>query len=128
MLDEPSPEREEQLIEQAAQYIVRHDLEDFAEIALEGTAPFGDVVGELGVMMSYPLAVTFFNRAGADFVNMLGFNYTVNANRILKRVQELSKEKKLKQKKQRELEKLRKRSQGNQGGWLSRVLRSLGIK
>jgi hypothetical protein len=128
MLDGPSPEREEELIEQAAQYIVRHDLEDFAAIAIEGTAPFGDVVGELGVMMSYPLAVTFFNRSGADFVNMLGFNYKMNANRILKRVEELSKEKKIRQEKMRELEKLRKLSQGKQEGWFSRILASLGIK
>jgi hypothetical protein len=128
MLDGPTPEREEELIEIAAQYIVRHDLEDFAAIAIEGTAPFGDIVGELGVMMSYPLAVTFFNRSGADFVNMLGFNYQVNAERILKRVEQLAKEKKIRQEKIKELEKLRRQAEGRQESWFSRLLLSLGIK
>ncbi|NHJ31507.1 MAG: hypothetical protein FK732_01465 [Asgard group archaeon] len=91
MSDEISKERQEYLLEQAAQYIVKHDLEDFAIIALEGTAPFGDFVGEMGVMMSYPFAVTFFDRFGADFVKMFGFNYQVNAEVLMKRIQEISK-------------------------------------
>ena len=110
-----TPEREEQLIEQAAQFIVQRDLEDLAVIALEGTAPFGDVVGEMGIMMSYPLAVTLFARSGGDFVKMLGFNYEVNAKRLQERVEELAEEKKNRQRKQRELEK----HTGNKEGWFS---------
>ena len=106
MIDEMTPEREAFLIEEAAQYIVSHDLEDFAQIALEGTAPFGDIVGELGFMMSYPLAVTFFNRSGADFVNMLGFNYKLNAEKILDRVEELKKVKELRRKIMKEQQKI----------------------
>ena len=106
MIDEMTPEREAFLIEEAAQYIVSHELEDFAQIALEGTAPFGDVVGELGFMMSYPLAVTFFNRSGADFVNMLGFNYKLNAEKILDRVEELKKVKELRRKIMKEQQKI----------------------
>lgn len=128
MFEEVTPEREEELIEAAAQYIVRHDLEDVAQIALEGTAPFGDIVGELGFMMTFPLAVTFFNRAGADFVNMLGFNYQMNAERILKRVEELRKEKELVQKKLKEQEKRMRQLRGEPEGLLKRLLWRLGFK
>ena len=128
MFEEATPEREAELIEQAAQYIVRHDLEDFAQIALEGTAPFGDIVGELGFMMTFPLAVTFFNRAGADFVNMLGFNYQLNAEKILKRVEELKKEKELTLKKLEEQEKLMRQLRGEPEGWFNRLLWRLGLK
>lgn len=128
MFEDATPEREEELIEQAAQYIVRHDLEDFAQIALEGTAPFGDIVGELGFMMTYPLAVTFFNRTGSDFVNMLGFNYQLNAVKILKRVEELKKVKELQEKQFKEQEKLRRKLKGEPEGWFSRQLWRLGFK
>jgi hypothetical protein len=104
MSGEISPEREEALIEQAAQFISKYDLEDFAIIALEGTAPFGDVVGELGIMMTYPIALTFFDRSGADFVKMLGFDYQINAERLLTRINELAEEKQLLRRRQRELE------------------------
>jgi len=127
LFEDATPEREEELIEQAAQYIVRHDLEDFAQIALEGTAPFGDIVGELGFMMTYPLAVTFFNRTGADFVNMLGFNYKLNAERILKRVEELKKVKELQEKKFKEQEKLMRKLKGEPEGWFARQLWRLGF-
>jgi hypothetical protein len=92
------PEKEKYLIEQAAQFIVKHGLEDFAEIILEGTSPFGQVIGELGVMFSYPFMVMFFGQLGSDFVTMMGFNYTLNAKRILARVAELREEKKRLQK------------------------------
>jgi len=121
MSEDMTPEREEHLIDQAARLIIKHDLEDFAVIALEGTVPFGDVVGELGIMMSYPIAVTFFDRSGADFVKMLGFNYNINAKRLLKRIEELAEEKKILQQRQRELEKL----VGKQEGWFSRLFSSL---
>ena len=94
MSSDLTPEREKELIDQVAQYIVKHDLEDFAEIILEGTAPFGDIVGELGFMMTYPLAVTFLGRTGSDLANLMGFNYKMNAKRILARVAELKAEKK----------------------------------
>lgn len=128
MFEDATPEREEELIEQAAQYIVRHDLEDFAQIALEGTAPFGDIVGELGFMMTYPLAVTFFNRTGSDFVNMLGFNYQLNAEKILKRVEELKKVKELQEKHFKEQEKFRRKLKGEPEGWFARQLWRLGFK
>lgn len=129
MMDEMTPEREAMLIDEAAQYIVAHDLEDFAQIALEGTAPFGDIVGELGFMMSYPLAVTFFNRSGADFVNMLGFNYQLNAEKILERVEELKKVKELRHKIMKEQQKRLKeqrRLMGKQTLW-ERLMSMLGL-
>ena len=120
MFEDATPEREEELIEQAAQYIVRHDLEDFAQMALEGTAPFGDIVGELGIMMAYPLAVTFFNRTG--------FDYKLNAERILKRVEELKKVKELQKKKFKKQEKLMRKLKGEPDGWFARQLWRLGFK
>jgi hypothetical protein len=128
LFEDATPEREEELIEQAAQYIVRHDLEDFAQIALEGTAPFGDIVGELGFMMTYPLAVTFFNRTGSDFINMLGFNYKLNAEKILKRIEELKKVKELQEKHFKEQEKFRRKLKGEPEGWFARQLWRLGFK
>ena len=129
MIDEMTPEREKFLIEEAAQYIVNHDMEDFAQIALEGTAPFGDIVGELGFMMSYPLAVTFFNRSGADFVNMMGFNYQLNAEKILERVEELKKMKDLRHKMikaQQKAQKERRKLLGQQSWW-ERLMSKLGL-
>ncbi|MEM2942644.1 MAG: hypothetical protein QXT81_04405, partial [Candidatus Bathyarchaeia archaeon] len=112
MSDELSPEREKYLIEQAARYIVQHGLEDFAQMVLEGTAPFGDIVGELGFMMTYPLAVTFFGRTGSDFINMIGFNYKTNAKRILDRVAELKEEKKKLEAERLEQERLKGKRRG----------------
>jgi hypothetical protein len=96
-------------------------------MALEGTAPFGDIVGELGIMMAYPLAVTFFNRTGSDFINMLGFNYKLNAERILKRIEELKKVKELQKKKFKKQEKLMRKLKGEPDGWFARQLWRLGF-
>lgn len=117
MSDEITPEREAYLIDQVARYIVKHDLEDFATIAIEGTAPFGDVVGEMGIMMTYPIALTFFNRFGADFVKMLGFNYQVNSSKLLKRIKELADEKHALEEREKELRKL----QAPRESWFSRL-------
>jgi hypothetical protein len=121
MLNEVSPEREEYLIEQAAQYIVDHELEDFSQMVLEGTMPFGEIVGDLGFLMTYPLAVTFFARSGADFVNMFGFNYRVNAKKLIKRVEELREIKKVEKDKQKELEKIQEKPEG----FFSRLISNL---
>jgi hypothetical protein len=131
MIDEMTPEREAFLIEQAAKYIVDHDLEDFAQIAIEGTAPFGNIVGELGFMMTYPLAVTFFNRSGADFVNMMGFNYELNADKILKRVEELKKVKEIRRKimtEQQMMLKEQRKLMGKPESWWDRLLYRFGLK
>jgi len=128
MFNEPTPEREGELIELAAQYIIKHDLEDFAQIALEGTAPFGDIVGELGFMMTFPLAVTFFKRTGSEFVNMFGFNYKINAERVLKRIVELKKEKELQEKQFKEKEKFMRKLKGEPEGYFARLLWRLGLK
>ena len=124
MFDELTPEREKYLIEQAAQYIIEHDFEDYAKVIIEGTAPFGYIVGQLGYIMTYPIAVAFFDRTGSDFVNMLGFNYKLNANRILERIEVLKEEKKHLKEKQREKAGLK----GNRKGWFSRLFSRLPFK
>lgn len=121
MLSELTPEREAHLIEQAAQYIVNHELEDFSQIVLEGTMPFGEIVGDLGFLMAYPLAVTFFSRSGADFINMFGDDYRLNAGKLMKRVEELKEIRKLQQEKQIELEK----NKPKQEGFFSRLISNL---
>jgi hypothetical protein len=118
MSDEMTPERKEYLVNQAAEFIVKNDLEDFAIIALEGTAPFGDVVGELGIMMSYPLAVTFFDRFGSDFVKLFGFNYQENAEVLIEKINALSEEKK----RQRKIEKDGQKNEEKSDGWFSNLI------
>lgn len=116
------------MIEQAAQYIVSMDLEDLAIVALEGTAPFGDVVGELGVMMAYPFALTFFNRFGADFVQMLGFNYQENAGALKHRIEELQAEKKKEELRRKELQRELGKDEGIFSGLVSWFKNLFGIK
>lgn len=94
MSDDISPERQKEVIEQVAKAVVRYDLEDIVDSILEGTAPFGQGVGELGVMLTYPFMVTFFGNFGSDLINMLGFDYTNNANKLRQRIAELKEEKK----------------------------------
>lgn len=115
MSEEIFPERQEYLIELVAQRIVQLELEDIAELVLEGTKPFGPFVGEMGFLMTYPSLVTFFGQGGHEFATMMGFNYTENAERILQRVRELKKERE--EAKARE-KKLRQQSEGS---WLSRL-------
>ena len=111
----PEKEREEFFIDRIARRIVDLDLEDFAEVILEGTKPFGPFIGEMGFLMTYPGFVAFFGQSGHDFANMMGFNYTKNAERIIERVKELQKEKEEAREKER---KLRRESEGS---WLSRL-------
>jgi len=109
------PERQAYLINLVAQRIVDLDLEDFAEIILEGTKPFGPFLGETGFMMTYPSLVAFFGQSGHDFAAMMGFNYMENVERILERVKELKEEK---EKVRRGERKLRRELEGS---WLSRL-------
>ncbi|UCD72607.1 MAG: hypothetical protein JSW01_03910 [Candidatus Bathyarchaeota archaeon] len=115
MSEEILPERVEYLIELVARRIVDLELEDFAEVILEGTKPFGPFIGETGFLMTYPSMVAFFGQGGHDFANMMGFNYTENADRILERVKELTKEREEARRREREL-----RGE-SEGSWLSRL-------
>ncbi|MBL7118836.1 hypothetical protein ISS96_02360 [Candidatus Bathyarchaeota archaeon] len=111
----PDPEREEYIIDLIAKQIVDLDMEDFAEVILEGTKPFGTFIGETAFLMSYPGFVAFFGQSGHDFANMMGFNYMKNAGRIIERVKELQK------KKEETREKERKLRRESEGSWLSRL-------
>ncbi len=114
------PEREEYIIGIIARRIVDLDLEDFAEVILEGTKPFGSFIGETGFLMTYPGFVAFFGQGGHDFANMMGFDYTKNAERIIAKVKELKKEKEEAKRKEREL-----RGE-SEGSWLSKLRNLLG--
>ena len=120
MSEEILPERQEYLIELAARRIVDLELEDLAEIILEGTKPFGPFIGEMGFLTAYPSLVAFFGQGGHEFATMMGFNYTENAERILKRVRELRKEREEARKRERKLE------SKPEGSWLSRLKALLG--
>ena len=117
----PEREREEYIIEIVARRIVDLELEDFAEVIVEGTRPFGPFIGETAFLMSYPGFVAFFGQSGHDFANMMGFDYSKNADRILKRVKELTKQREEAKKKERGLRKESERS------WLSRLKENLGF-
>jgi len=112
-------EREEYIINLIAKRIVDLELEDFAEIILEGTKPFGTFIGETAFLMSYPAFVAFFGETGHSFANMMGFNYTKNADRILARIEELKKERE-------ERRKVREFREESGKSWLSKLRSLLG--
>jgi len=116
----PDPEREKYLIDIVAKQIVDLELEDFAEVILEGTKPFGPFLGQTAFLMSYPGFVAFFGQTGNDFANMMGFDYTKNAERILERVRELKKEREEAKEKERRL-----RGE-SEGSWLSKLRNLFG--
>ena len=121
MSEEILPEREEYLIDLVAKRVLDLELEDFLEVIVEGTKPFGPFIGETSFLLTYPSMVAFFGQSGHDFANMMGFNYTKNAGRILERVKELKKEKEEVKRRERELRK------GLERSWLSRLKESLGL-
>ena len=116
MSDTLTPEREKYIIDQVSRTIIQYDIEDIAIAILEGTAPYGEAVGELGVMSTYPFMVTFFGQFGQDLINMLGFDYTKNANKLKERIAELKKEKERLQ----ELER-KKEAEAGKKDWFSRL-------
>ncbi len=65
---------------------------------------------------------------GSDFINMLGFDYKLNAEKILKRVEELKNVKELQEKQFKEQEKFRRKLKGEPEGWFARQLWRLGFK
>jgi len=111
----PDKEREEYFIDLIARRIVDLEMEEFAEVILEGTKPFGSFIGEMGFLATYPGLVTFFGQSGHDFANMMGFDYTKNAERIIERVKELKEEK------ERAKEEEKKHRKEPEGSWLSKL-------
>ena len=93
-----------------------YDLEDVALAILEGTTPYGEAVGELGVISTYPFMVTFFGQFGQDLVNMMGFDYTKNGTKLMERITELKKEKERSEELERE-----KRKAETKKDWFSRL-------
>ena len=90
-----SPERQNELIEQISQFLVKNGFEDFAQIILQGTGPYGGLIGEMGYMALYPAAVAFLGNSGKDLSNLFGFDYKVTSDRIIIRMAELKKEKEI---------------------------------
>ena len=92
------PEREKQLVEEAARFVVKHGLEEPTKIFVETTAPFGEILGGLGFLFGFLPVTALFGRGGVDVMNMMGFDYKANTQKILERVIELKKEKDLRDK------------------------------
>ena len=109
MTSELSPERQNELIEGISQFLVKHDFEDFAHIILQGTGPYGTVIGEYGYMALYPAAVALLGNSGKDLSNLFGFDYKTAADRILTRMDELKKEKEILAKNDKEESRRKKR-------------------
>jgi hypothetical protein len=95
LTSELSSERQNELIEQISQFLVKNGFEDFAQIILQGTSPYGTVVGEFGYMALYPAAVALLGNSGKDLSNLFGFDYKTAADRILTRMAELKIEKEI---------------------------------
>ncbi len=112
MSSELSPERESELIEEISQFIVRHSFEDWAEMFLQASGPYGGVIGEYGFMALYPVAVALMGNSGKDLSNLLGFNYKQSAERILARIEELKAERQILLKNFKEDERDRRKREG----------------
>jgi hypothetical protein len=109
LTSELSSERQNELIEQISQFLVKNGFEDFAQIILQGTSPYGTVVGEFGYMALYPAAVALLGNSGKDLSNLFGFDYKTAADRILIRMDELKKEKEILAKNNKEESRRKKR-------------------
>jgi hypothetical protein len=92
------PERERQLVEAAAKFVIKHGLEVPTQIFVETTSPFGEMIGGLGFLFGFLPITTLFGRSGVDVMNMMGFDYKANTEKILERVRELKKEEELREK------------------------------
>lgn len=87
-----TPETEKELIEKTARFIVEHDLETMAKLALE-TFGFTDFAGLMLFNEVFPFASGLFGATGQEFVELMTLNPRANSRRILERVEELEKEK-----------------------------------
>ena len=82
------PEKEDELIEKMARFIVDHNLGTIAEIVLGTVEPIGRMGAQLGLTLFGPY-FEFFNAATYTAV----FRKRGNIKRLLKRIEELQDEK-----------------------------------
>ena len=99
---------EEEFIEKAASIIIDKDLEPFASFFLQAIKPVAFVSGELAMFFGAPFLLILEN-VGYDFLET--FQKRENIDRLLERVDVLSKEK----------EKERRLSAGDEPGFLDKL-------
>lgn len=86
-----TPEREKELIEKVARFIVDNEFEGFAKVLFKDLVTTCNSLAQLGFVFVYPFAIVFGGDVGQDLANLLGLDYEKNAKLILQRVNELKK-------------------------------------
>jgi hypothetical protein len=86
-----TPDRENELVEQIAKFIVDNNMVDVAAIMLE-TFSKSNAVANMGFFHIYPFMTLFFGRTGQELSELIGLNPSVNNKRILQRIEELENE------------------------------------
>jgi hypothetical protein len=86
-----TPDREDELVELVATFIVDNNMVDVAAIMLE-TFSKSNAVANMGFFQMYPFMTLFFGRTGQELSELIGLNPSVNNKRILERIEELEKE------------------------------------
>jgi len=97
-LDEDIRDKEEELIEKIAQKIIDSDLDPIAIMFLNTIKPISNITGELGYFFLAPY-LPILDEKGYDFIDT--FEKRENIERIIKRVERLSKEKAREERKNR---------------------------
>ena len=86
-----TPEREKELIEMAARWIVEHGLSDIAELLLTGYGTTG-LLGTYAFIHFYPFARAFLQEHERELTELMTLNARENSRLIIERVKELEEE------------------------------------
>jgi len=89
-----TPEREKELIERTARWIVDHGLSDVAELLLTGYGTTG-LLGNMAFFQFYPFAVAFLKQSERELMELMTLDATKNSKLIIERVKQLEAERKL---------------------------------
>ena len=112
-------EREEELIERIAKFIVNNELTPLAEVLLQAYGVM-DAPGNIAFLTVYPWATGIFGKMGQEVTELMGLNPGGSSKRILEKVRELQEEKE----RIKEIERLRRKASGQPTSFLEK-LRSL---
>lgn len=99
-------------IEKAAEKIVETDLEAFAVFFLTSFKPLANIAGELSIFFGAPFLLLLENK-GFEFIET--FQKTNNIERLVSKIEKLSKQKEIKQKEEKQ------KSSNNGIGFFDRI-------
>lgn len=95
-----TPEREKELIEKIARYIVDNDAGMISKILLQ-TYGATNFLGQFGFIYLYPFTSAVLGQSGQEYTELLGMNAMDVTRRIVDRVEELEAEKELKEEREK---------------------------